>query len=104
MITRLTLALACASLASAAPIERVWLTHQSNDPSKIVINWETAQPSNSVVEFGNDKALGQRVASDEKVTLHHVEIPLAKTDLIYHYRVRSGDDASEIVSFKGYPT
>lgn len=104
MMLRLTLALAFASLASAAPIERLWLTHQSNDPSKIVINWETAQPSNSVVEFGNDSTLEQRAASDEKVTLHHVEIPLAKTDAVYHYRVRSGDDASEIISFKGYPT
>ena len=104
MMLRLTLALAFASLANAASIDRLWLTHQSNAPSGIVINWETAQPSNSIVEFGNDTTLGQRVASDEKVTLHHVEIPLAKTDVVYHYRVRSGDDFSEIISFKGYPT
>lgn len=104
MMLRLTLALAFASLAAAAPIERVWLTHQTNDPSKIVVNWETTEPSNSIVEFGNDASLGQRISTEEKVTLHHVEVPLAKTDVVYHYRVRSGDDASEVISFKGYPT
>lgn len=104
MLTRLTLTLACASLANAAPIERLWLTHQSSDPSKIVINWETDQSSNSIVEFGNNESLGQRVSEEEKVTLHHVEIPLVKTETTCHYRVRSGDDSSEVFSFKGYPT
>lgn len=102
---RFTLALALLLGATqAAPIERLWLTHQSNDPSKIVINWETDQPSNSIVEFGNEASLGQRVSAEEMVTLHHVEIPLAKMDAAYHYRVRSGDEASEVFSFKGYPT
>lgn len=104
MLTRLTLTLAFASLTNAAPIERLWLTHQSNDPSKIVVNWETDQPSNSIVEFGNDVSVGLHVSAEEKVTLHHVEIPLANVDTVYHYRVRSRDDASEVFSFKGYPT
>src|SRR5438045_1706993 len=29
-------------------IERVWLTHKTNDPSKLVVNWQTAKPGNSV--------------------------------------------------------
>lgn len=93
-----------ATSALGAPIERIWLTHAKNDPSKIVINWETDFPGNSVVEFGTSEALGQRVAVDERVTLHHVEIPLEQRDVGYHYRVHTGGDVSATVSFKGYPT
>ncbi len=90
--------------AFAAPIERVWLTHASNDPSKIVINWETNTPGDSVVEFGTSEALGQRVNSSDEVTLHHVDIPLDQRDVLYHYRVRSGEDVSTVSTFKGYPS
>lgn len=93
-----------ATSLAAAPIERVWLTHASNDPSKIVINWETATPGDSVVEFGTSAELGKQAKAAEAVTLHHVEIPLEQTDVVYHYRVRSGGDASEVFRFKGYPT
>ncbi|HBJ86569.1 MAG TPA: hypothetical protein DDZ88_22480 [Verrucomicrobiales bacterium] len=100
---RLLLLLATTTIF-AAPIERIWLTHATNDPSKIVINWETDMPGDSVVEFGTSEALGQRVASEAKVTLHHVEIPLEQRDVLYHYRVRSGDDVSTVSTFKGYPS
>ena len=93
-----------ATAAFAAPIERVWLTHAARDPSKIVVNWETDTPGDSVVEFGTSEKLGQRVAAEEKVTLHHVEIPLEQRDVVYHYRVRSGADVSAVSSFKGCPT
>jgi hypothetical protein len=101
---RLLLIFFVASTVRAAPIERIWLTHATNDPSKIVINWETDSPSDSLVEFGTSETLGQRVASKAKVTLHHVEIPLEQRDVVYHYRVRSGDDVSTVSTFKGYPS
>lgn len=104
MIRSLFLLLASTVIAIAAPIERVWLTHAARDPFKIVINWETDTPGDSVVEFGTSEKLGQRVAADEKVTLHHVEIPLEQRDVVYHYRVRSGADVSAVSSFKGCPT
>jgi hypothetical protein len=103
MIRRLLFFLV-ASTVCAAPIERIWLTHATSDPSKFVINWETDAPSDSVVEFGTSEALGQRVAAKAKVTLHHVEIPLEQRDVVYHYRVRSGDDVSTVSTFKGYPS
>lgn len=90
--------------ALAAPIQRIWLTHATTDPSKIVINWETAQPLPSVVEYGTTAALGETVTDELPVTLHHVEIPLQHTDQVYHYRVRSGESVSEPAQFKGYPT
>lgn len=94
-----------AATLSAAPIERIWLTHASNDPSKIVINWETEVAANSVVEYGAaaDKLI-HSASSDDKVTLHHVEIPLKQRDVVYHYRARSGEDSSPVASFKGYPS
>ena len=90
--------------AFAAPIDRIWLTHASNDPSKIVVNWETPTAEDSAVDFGTSGGLGKQVKVEEQVTLHHVEIPLEQQDVIYHYRVRSGGDVSEVFRFKGYPT
>jgi hypothetical protein len=102
------LTLACMALlgcpANAASIERIWLSHAAENPSRLMVNWETAQPGNSVVEFGADATYGQRVATEENVTLHHVEIPLVQKDTVYHYRVRSGDDVSAGASFKAYPS
>lgn len=85
-------------------IERVWLTHQSNDPSKLVVSWQTAKPGNSVVRFGLTKEYGQTVSVDEKVTLHHVEIPLAEKGKTFHYSVSTGDEQSPDATFKAYPT
>src|SRR4051794_951939 len=78
----------------AAEIERIWLTHQTNDPSKLVVNWETSEPGASVVQFGATSALGETITREEMVALHHVEIPLARRDATYFYRVRSGSQAS----------
>ena len=88
----------------AAPIERIWLSHATNDPSKLTVNWETANASDSVVEFGLDANCSTRIAKDERVTLHHVDIPLTAKDTTYHYRVRSGEGLSSIATFKAYPT
>ena len=101
---RVVVFLALAGLTRAAEIERVWLTHQTNDPSKLVVNWETAQPGDSVVEFGETPALAQSVKQAEAVTLHHVEIPLARRDVALHYRVRSGAQTSAVHALQGYPT
>lgn len=98
------LSLALSVSVFAAPIERTWLTHASNQPDRIVVNWETATPGPSVVEYGLTEALGQQVQTETPVSLHHVEIPLTAKDAVYHYRVRSGDDISAIAKFKSYPS
>lgn len=92
------------ALPASAKVERIWLTHQSPDPSKIVVSWETTSPGDSVVEFGPTTGLGETARVAGSRTLHHVEIPLAKRDTVYHYRVKSGSQVSEPASFKGYPT
>jgi hypothetical protein len=41
---------ACSS--AGGEISRIWLTHRTTDPGRIVMNWETAEPGNSVVHYG----------------------------------------------------
>ncbi|MBB5036695.1 metallophosphoesterase family protein [Prosthecobacter dejongeii] len=104
----MTLLRALASLSlftsglQAGSIERIWLSHPSNQPNQMVINWETQAPGDSVVEFGPTSALGQKVILEDKVTLHHVKIPLDFKEGLCHYRVRSGDDVSRVATFKNY--
>ena len=80
----------CPSLAQAE-ITRIWLTHKTNDPSKIAVNWMTEEPGDSVVRYGLTAEYGETVRIDEKTTLHHVEIPLTKKHTTYHYSVSTGD-------------
>lgn len=93
-----------AEIRPAAGVERIWLTHQSPDPSRIVVCWETTEPGESIVEFGTSAMLGEMVTLPGSRTMHHVEIPLAAKDAVYHYRVRTGPQVSGIAAFKGYPT
>ncbi|MCP5559520.1 MAG: metallophosphoesterase [Verrucomicrobiaceae bacterium] len=89
-------------MPGSAPIERIWLTHSSNDVRRITINWETALPGPSKVEYGTTSALGKETVADAPVTLHHVEIALDPIAAVHHYRVRSGEEVSSVHSFKSY--
>lgn len=66
-------------------ITRIWLTHKTNDPSKIVVNWMSDEPGDSVVRFGLTTESSETVQIEDSTTLHHVEIPLNRRDTIYHY-------------------
>ena len=90
--------------AAHAQVESVWLTHQSTDPSRIVVNWETAKPTNSVVNYGLTAKHDRVVTAEGTTTLHHVEITIPEKDVTWHYSVGSGADASPDATFKGYPT
>lgn len=87
-----------------AQVERVWLTHRTHDPSKLVVSWTTTQPGDSVVHFGTTTDYGHQVRVEGDRTLHHVEIPLSESDTTYHYAVSSGEQRSEDAAFKAYPT
>lgn len=95
---------AAAEPEQAQPITRVWLTHDTNDPGQLVVNWMSDKPGNSIVHFGETAEYGQTAGHDEQTTLHHVQIPLQKQDTVYHYSVRSGDQRSADAVFKAYPT
>lgn len=104
VLTLLLFAIAPPFTVAAGEITRIWLTHKTNDPSKIVVNWMTDEPGSSVVGFGLTTEYEQEVRIDEKTTLHHVEIPLKHRDAVYHYSVRTGDQRSADATFKAYPT
>ena len=103
---RVAVSLACWLLAASASgqVNRIWLTHKNNDPGRIVVNWETARPGNSVVRFGLSQDYTETVAGEETATLHHVEIPIPERDTTYHYSVSTGDQTSADATFKAYPT
>jgi hypothetical protein len=89
---------------ASAEITRIWLTHRTTAPDKLVVNWETDEPGNSVVRFGPSQDYTETVAVEESVTLHQVEIPIPKRDTTYHYSVSTGDQASPDATFKSHPT
>lgn len=92
------------TMTTASEIDQVWLTHKTNDPSKIVVNWLSDEPGDSVVRFGITTEHSETVRLDEKTKLHHVEIPLKHRDVTYHYKVSTGNQHSADATFKAYPT
>ena len=100
----LLLLFVASDLAVATEIRRIWLTHKSNDPSRIVVNWMSESAGDSVVRFGLTTDYDKTVRVDETTTLHHVEIPLEHRDTVYHYSVSSGDQQSKDATFKAYPS
>lgn len=91
-------------ISSGAEITRLWLTHKSNDSGKIVVNWMSDQPGDSVVHFGLTDDYGETVQLKGDTTLHHVEIPVRQRDTVCHYSVSSGKQHSADATFKVYPT
>jgi hypothetical protein len=87
-----------------AQVERVWLSHRSNDPSTLVVNWMTTLPGDSIVRFGRTSGYGQEVRVSNDTTIHHVEIPLKELGGVYHYAVSTGSQSSKNATFKAYPT
>ncbi len=92
----------CASLSAFGEVQRVWLTHRTNDPGKLCVNWQTAAPGNSVVHFGDTPQLGQSVLVAESVVLHHVEVPFGEGDAPLHYVVESNGQRSPSAMVKRY--
>lgn len=101
----------CAGLAfltlanqAAAQVERVWLSYQSADTSRIAVNWETKTPGDSVVHFGTGKIYDRTVNVPGNRRLHHVEISVPEKDVVYHYQVQTGQQISKDASFKSCPS
>ncbi len=103
LLALLTSDRACAADAGES-ITRIWLTHRSTEPDTIVVNWISDVPGDSVVHFGLTRGYGETVRIEESTRLHHVEIPLEKRDVVYHYAVCTGEARSADASFKAPPT
>lgn len=90
---------------AAAEIDAIWLTCNGDQPDRIVVNWWTDRPGDSVVRFGPAADSLQHVRRQSEPTqLHQVEIPLASRDSVVHYHVQTGAETSAIAAFKTFPT
>ena len=87
---------------ASAQVECVWLTHRTNDPSRLVINWQTAVPGDSVVHFGATPDVTETACGEESVALHHVEIPFGEGDAPLHYAVEISGQRSPVATVKRY--
>ncbi len=98
----LLVALSSSPLA-AAPIGRIWLSHEEPIPATLTISWETETPAASVVRYGSDATLGARAATPGLATRHHVRIPFDAGSGELHYQVGEGEMISEVHRVKRYP-
>ena len=88
-------------LAEVAPLpSALWLTHQRNYPTALMVNWATDRPEESVVCFGKTEECKLRVALKGVATLHHVEIPLPEKGPFF-YRLEREGKLSDVVRFQG---
>ena len=85
-------------------IDRIWLGHRSHEPGKLVVNWMSKLPGDSIVRFGRTADYGQEVCVAEHTTIHHVEIPINESGGVYHYSVHTGNQSSKNFTFKAYPS
>lgn len=95
---------AVAADASAAEIERIWLTHRSRDSKEITLNWESPAEGASDVAYGPRDGLRARSHLKGRRTLHHVEVRLPPAGETWDYVVRTGDDKSKPFPLRAYPT
>lgn len=91
------------TIASAAPIERIWLSHEEETPATLTVSWETTEPSPSVVSYGSGPDLGSRAKKDGLSTRHHVRIPFERGEGELHYRVGEGEEISAVHRVKRHP-
>jgi hypothetical protein len=92
----------CATTSLSAEITRVWLTHRTNDPAKLCVNWITDTPGDSVVRYGATPSQVHTERIDERVTLHHVEVPFGDHDGLLYYSVETNGVRSAVANVQYY--
>ncbi|MEM7011958.1 MAG: hypothetical protein AAF585_10790, partial [Verrucomicrobiota bacterium] len=73
-----------ASNKNPRSIDLVWLGHRWNEPGKLVVNWMTEEPGDSIVRFGRTQSYGREIRVANNTRIHHVEIPLEESGGVYH--------------------
>lgn len=71
---------------------------QLTEPFTAVIRWDTTEPRNSIVEYGETESLGLRAEDSSLVTSHEIRLTDLKYKTKYYYRVGRGDRAGEVFS------
>jgi MYXO-CTERM domain-containing protein len=83
---------------------------QSATPEGIWVMWETDEGETSVVEWGADETLGERVTAPSRVgfagtRIHEAELTGLEPNTVYYYRASTGGGAlvSDVASFRTPP-
>jgi hypothetical protein len=80
----------------------IWLTHRTNDPSRLCVNWQTDAPAKSAVHYGDTPELGQSAPSPGESTLHHVEIPFGEGESPLYYAIEVAGQRSAVHKVQRY--
>jgi len=104
----LSLVLLCVAAAGEEPAIRcIWLSYKSNDPSKVVVNWETEKPAMlASVQYGATEACEETkmaLQGPKESTLHHIEIPVPARGKRCYYRAVADGQKSAVKSFLAMP-
>src|SRR5215475_14697140 len=60
------------------------------------ISWSTNRPADSLVEYGLTTSYGNQVSLKTMVTTHQLTLSGLSPGKLYHYRVKSTDDTSNL--------
>lgn len=71
--------------------------------TSVAVSWQTAEPGDSVVEFGADAAYGGRAEGGAGLTLHEVWVEGLVPETLYHYRACTGDTCTGDLTFATAP-
>ena len=95
-------AILVASFAEAAPIERIWLSHEEETPVSLTVSWEAEKASVGVIAYGDSPELGKEVRTEGTGTRHRLKLPFEPGEGRLYYRVGEGDQVSAVHSVKRY--
>ena len=102
----------CATLSANA--QELFPYLQAPTPTSIYINWKTSENPDSIVEYGsspNDltnvitgiNQIFSDTGYNNNYYFHTVKIEGLTSNTKYYYRIKTGDDTSDIYSFKTLP-
>ncbi len=69
----------------------------------VAVSWQTAEPGDSVVEYGRDASYGGRAEGPADVPLHEVWVGGLEPETLYHYRACTGGTCTGDLTFATAP-
>jgi acid phosphatase type 7 len=74
-----------------------WLGETTD--TSVVVSWQTDEPGDSVVEFGDDAGYGGHATGEANTTLHEVRVEGLAPETRYHYRACTGETCTGDLTF-----
>lgn len=74
------------------------ITFVAADPGYVdaIISWETSEPADATVQFGESFLLGRSAGTEQHGTFHEITLNQLQPDRTYYYRVISRDRAGNV--------